>query len=136
MAGKVQLGLLRLELSSGPSSLDASWSILTLERLICLEVVRNDMSVYKALLNILGDPGVGFSGECRTDERGCLIRVCLTPLDVKGSTWRRTGGSGAKRTDYLKTIFGRVKEGWDAEGGRYLMDSMVGLLVMVTVASI
>jgi hypothetical protein len=129
MAEAVQLGLLRLELDSGPSTPEASWSILTTDRLKHYEVSEKDKTLRQALLDLLGDVGIGFSGECRIDENGCLIRMRLTPCDVSGSTWTRTARTATKRKESLKTIFGRVKQGWDAEEGRYLMDCLVCFLI-------
>lgn len=126
MAEVVQLGLLRLDLSSGPSSPELTWKSLTIDRLKGLMILDKSRPLQIALMGLLGDPGVGLLAECRIDENGCLVRVSLTPSDSKNSLWKRTSNDKGKRKDNLRTVFSHLREGWEGEEGRYMMDRLVG----------
>jgi hypothetical protein len=127
MTDNVQLGTLRLDLFSGPST-PSDWVQLSIETLATLAEAVLDASkdLLRTIRYLLNDSGLGFQATYRRHQTGLTIRASILPSDARDSTWKRIGGRGAikERANHLRKLFWHLRSGWDGEGD-YLMTRTV-----------
>jgi hypothetical protein len=113
----LQLGTLHLDLASGPSGpQNSAWLPLHSNHLREIDIAEDSRKLCQALVYLLDDSGLGFTGAYKVDEAGMTIRASILPSDAKGSVWKRTSLKSKDREVHLRTMTWHLQAGWQGDG--------------------
>jgi hypothetical protein len=118
----IQLGTLCLGLdaSTGSSSSPTLWHELRPEYLKYTNWKESDVPLVQTLLQLLDDPGLGFTATYRQYQDECIIRATLIPSDAPTSEWKRTRDR-INRPNALFQLFRDVYKSWEGRSNEGLV---------------